>query len=365
MARSAKLTVFGALALVLGGCKVSIDLVASGDYDASVDRSSDSPYGDFDPNNPPVVREIQGDISPVTDPSLFLWEDTYYVFSSGPGISVRSSKDLINFKLEPQVFAQNPAWIAEKIVAFKVGDLWSPHVLTWDNKTIHLYYAASTFSTDCACIGHATATSLGPGQAFVDDQSPVICSNLSSSCLDSNLKDTGPDNFTAIDPAVMADESGNLWMVFGSFGSGIQMIQLDPKNGRRLDPHSTPVVVAARPSRAIQAASLYHGKDYYYLFVSFDGSPNHLLRVGRSRTVTGPYLDSEGMDMREGGGRPVFAADSNAYFKGGGSNVIFDDGNQRWNVYHAYDAVQKSPPSTLRISPLVFDSNGWPVSAGP
>jgi arabinan endo-1,5-alpha-L-arabinosidase len=35
-----------------------------------------------------------------------------------------------------------------------------------------------------------------------------------------------------------------------------------------------------------------------------------------------------------------------------------------YNVYHAYDADQNGA-STLRVSELAWDKDGWPVSGGP
>jgi arabinan endo-1,5-alpha-L-arabinosidase len=343
------------------GLDASIDVAeAPGEVHDAAAAGVEAPYGDYNPDAPPQILPIGGDIF-VTDPTLFRWQDTYWVFSSGAGISVRSSKDLKTFQLEKQVFAQNPSWIA--LMVPKVGgDLWSPYVLSWDRTTIHLYYAASWPGATCACIGHATASSIAPVQTFVDDGIPVICSNSTTACVDQSLTPTDP--FTAIDPAVILDDAGNPWMVFGSWESGIQMIELD-RDGTRLDPNTKPAVVAARApgeSKAIQAASLYHFRDYYYLFVSFEGSPNHILRAGRAKKVTGPYMDSDGKDMKDGGGRLVLQGDAN--FKGPGSNMVFDDQNQRLNVYHAYDVSQNNKV-VLRIAQLVFDNEGWPKSAGP
>lgn len=52
-----------------------------------------------------------------------------------------------------------------------------------------------------------------------------------------------------------------------------------------------------------------HG-DYYYLFVSFDYcckglKSNYKVMVGRSKAVTGPYLDKDGKAMDKGGGSLV------------------------------------------------------------
>jgi len=42
--------------------------------------------------------------------------------------------------------------------------------------------------------------------------------------------------------------------------------------------------------------------------------------------------------------------------------MVFDGVDQRWNVYHAYNA---NGDAVLRLAPLRFDDQGWPVSAGP
>jgi arabinan endo-1,5-alpha-L-arabinosidase len=279
----------------------------------------------------------------LTDPTLFRWQDTYWLFSTGPGLAVHSSKDLSTFRKENQVFAQNPGWISQTLP--QVTDLWSPDVHAW-NGTIHLYYSASTFSTDKSCIGHATTTAMG--QPFVD-QGSLICSNLTGST----------ENYNTIDPTVLTSPTDDPWMVFGSWDSGIKLIALD-RDGKRRD--DTIYSVAARTSSnlPIQAASLYRWRDYYYLFVSYENSPNHSLRMGRSKQVTGPYLDRDGQSMLTGGGTVLLS--SNDQFKGAGSNMIFDDQNQRLNVYHAYDT---NGTAQLRIGQLFFDNGGWPVTAGP
>ena len=330
MASRAKRLAACALPLVLCGCKGPGDIVAAS-------------LGDYDPKHPPIL--IQVEAVKLTDPTMFRWHDTYWVFSTGPGISVHSSKDLVTFQQETQVFASNPAWIGQKLP--QTTDLWSPDVHAW-NGTIHLYYAASTFSSNHSCIGHATTTSLDLPFTFIDHGS-VICSNLTST----------PDNFNTIDPAVLVDNPEAPWMVFGSWESGIKLIALD-RDGNRLDTKIYSVAARSTDNPALQAASLYRWRDYFYLFVSFDNSPNHSLRVGRATQVTGEYLDSDRKSMMNGGGTVILPNDS--HFKGAGSNMVFDDENQRLNVYHAYDT---SGASVLRIGQLFFDENGWPITAGP
>src|ERR1043166_9433725 len=45
-------------------------------------------------------------------------------------------------------------------------------------------------------------------------------------------------NHNAIDPAIFHDNDGSLWMTYGSYWTGIKLIQLDPHTGKRKAPDS-------------------------------------------------------------------------------------------------------------------------------
>ena len=126
--------------------------------------------------------------------------------------------------------------------------------------------------------------------------------------------------------------------------------------------------LATRPgTTAIQAPFLFRWRNYYYLFVSFDACCNdanypHTLRVGRSKDLKGPYVDRDGKRMLDGGGTLLLASDS--HFRAPGSNMVFEENGLRLNVYTAYD-VDNGGAATLRIAPLYFDNDGWPVPIGP
>lgn len=321
------------LALGLAGCQPA-DTVASS-------------YGDYDPAHPPTTRALAGKID-ITDPCLFRWGDTYWVFSTGIKIARHSSTDLTTFREEDPVFTDNPAWIAQKLTKSTVTDLWSPEVRVFGG-LIHLYYAASAFGTSQGCIGHATTISLD--QPF-QDQGPIICTGLGAA----------KETYEAIDPTVILGDDGRPWLGFGSGSSGIHLLALDD-NGARLDDQIITIVTRPTDNPAVQASFLYHWRDHFYVFASVDGyNPSHALRVGRAEKVTGPYVDRDGRRLLDGGGTLVLSTDS--HFKGPGSNSILDDNGQRWNTYHAYD-LSRNNAVTLRIAPLFFDNEGWPVTAGP
>jgi arabinan endo-1,5-alpha-L-arabinosidase len=77
--------------------------------------------------------------------------------------------------------------------------------------------------------------------------------------------------------------------------------------------------------------------------------------------VLGPYVDREGRALLQGGGTLVL--DAGGAFVGPGHNAVLIDGTRAYNVYHAYLATNGA--SQLRISELVWDEAGWPISGGP
>lgn len=103
---------------------------------------------------------------------------------------------------------------------------------------------------------------------------------------------------------------------------------------------------------------------YFYLFVSFDFccrgvESDYNIRVGRSESVTGPYIDRDGKAMLDGGGTLLLSGSKR--WRGPGHNGIYTDSTTDWLVYHAYDADQIGI-SKLRIEALVWDADGWPIA---
>ncbi len=325
----------GSVLAVSAACDGHSDLVAAS-------------YGEFEPNRPPQAVAMSGTV-PFHDPTMFRSSARYWIYGSGQGLEAKSSSDMQLWQTEARVFDQNPSWIANLLP--DVTALWSPSVVYFGSQ-YHLYYSASVYGSNQSCIGHATAKTIQAGTVF-DDHSSVICSAQT-------------DDFNAIDPSVYLKTESEPWLVFGSFNTGIKLIPLDSTGGRL----GTQIVALAQRSSdnpAIQEPYIYKWQDYYYLFVSFDQccqgvNSTHNIRVGRSQELLGPYIDKDGVDMMKGGGTLVLAG--NTRWPGPGSNVIFDYGSKRYNVYHAYDA-DNSGVNTLRIAELAFDNDGWPVSGGP
>ena len=59
----------------------------------------------------------------VHDPVVIKQKDTYYLFCTGNGISVYSSKDLKKWDKQPQVFKEKPVW-ADGVAADFKNHIW-------------------------------------------------------------------------------------------------------------------------------------------------------------------------------------------------------------------------------------------------
>jgi arabinan endo-1,5-alpha-L-arabinosidase len=298
--------------------------------------------------------ELRGDIHDVHDPSIIREGDTYYLFSTRAGIYIRCSKDLTSWEWCGDVFGYLPAWAVKDVPG--LSGLWAPDISYFNGK-YHLYYSASTFGSNRSSIGLATNQTLDTESEKYKwvDQGKVIGSQIS-------------DDWNAIDPNVVLDEEGQPWLSFGSFWSGIKLRRLDPATGKLSSRDQTLYSLASRSRTeglpgAIEAPAIIRKNGYYYLFVSFDFccrgvKSTYNIRVGRSRHVIGPYTDRSGKLMMEGGGTLIAAGAGR--WRGPGHCAILQDKGGEKLVYHAYDAERRGT-STLRIKPLVWESDGWPA----
>lgn len=71
------------------------------------------------------------------DPVLIKQGDTYYLFATGHGISVMSSKDLQNWKFEKPVFDKAPQWAVETVKDYN-GHTWAPDII-FHNGVYHCF----------------------------------------------------------------------------------------------------------------------------------------------------------------------------------------------------------------------------------
>ena len=165
----------------------------------------------------------------------------------------------------------------------------------------------------------------------------------------------------AIDAGLLLDPTtGRLWLSYGTYFGFIRMVELDPATGRRMEGNE-PVNVAID----CEATDLIYRNGWYYLLGTHgtccDG-PNstYNIVVGRSRNVTGPYVDNMGREMLKGGGKMVIAARNRKTGPGHFGRYIVDDGVEKMSFHYEAD-FDRGGRSVLAILPLLW-KNDWPVA---
>jgi arabinan endo-1,5-alpha-L-arabinosidase len=286
------------------------------------------------------AQALSGSIG-IHDPSVIQASNgCFYAFGTGTWLPILKSCGMFgSWARLKNVFSSLPSWIPS-VIGSSPGNLWAPDINFFNGK-YYLYYAASTFGSNTSVIGLATATDI---EGTWTDQGEVLRSNSSN-------------NFNAIDP----DYNGG-WLSFGSFWDGIKMRKINTTTGKLDTSNTTLVSLASRGGGAIEAPSIQFNGGFYYLFVSFDKccaglSSTYRIMVGRSTSITGPYVDQNGVNMRNGGGTQLLATNG-AEVGPGGQDVM---GN--YMVYHFYDG-NANGAAKLNIRPINF-SNGWPVLGAP
>ena len=289
----------------------------------------------------------------VHDPCIAKDGEDYYVYSTGSGIPIRRSPDLIHWQQIGRVFMEDaPAWAKEAVPGSR--GIWAPDIACVNGR-FRLYYSVSTFGSNRSVIGLATNTTLDPLRADYhwEDEGLVFESWHTS-------------DFNAIDPNFVYALPQH-FLCFGSFWSGIKMIPLDPGTGKPLDEGTMTALARRAAPDALEAPFLIQNGPYFYLFVSFDYccrglSSTYNIRIGRAQQITGPYYDQSGQAMLEGGGTLLLGSEGNAIGPGGCSVLQRPEGDLL--VYHIYDGA-RAGAATLQVGPLDWTAEGWPVAGAP
>jgi len=310
----------------------------------------------------PNLLSLSGDFG-THDPAIIKQGDTYYLFCTGGRrrrniVPIRVSKDLKTWTRAGHVLDELPAWVADEVP--KARNAWAPDISFFNGK-YHLYYSLSSFGVNESAIGLATNVTLDPADPAYkwNDEGLVVRSR------------TGEDDFNAIDPNIVVEDDGKVWLNWGSFWGGIMMRRIDPDTGKpssedtklyrlasreRADQHQTPPVEGA-----IEAPFIVRHGDHWYMFVSWDfccrgARSNYKVVVGRSSEVTGPYLDKNSTPLAEGGGTLLIEAATDKW-RGSGHPAVLHDADTDYLLVHSYTADRGNPQ--LQISTIEWEE-GWP-----
>jgi arabinan endo-1,5-alpha-L-arabinosidase len=317
-------------------------------------NASGGPRGDHPPRG---TLEMTGDIGdfvqgevddPVHDPAIVKDGRTYHVFSTGilrnpedpGGIFVRRSRGTLAGPWESMDEIPVPEWTRQ----YNPNHLWAPDVVKRGN-TFYLYYAASSFGQNSSAIGVASTRTPGDVDSWVD-HGPVVVS------------EAGVHDYNAIDPFVLKDR-GTWWIAFGSHWSGIKIQRL-----ASMTEATGPVLSLADrrvPPNAVENPAIFKRGPYYYLLVSWDRccagvDSTYKVAVGRSRSLTGPYVDRDGVSLMEGGGTVILDGDGNQI--GTGAADVHTEFGLNYIVHHYYDA-DANGVIRMQIRSMEWE-DGWP-----
>ena len=295
------------------------------------------------------VHALEGETG-IHDPStVIVHAGRYYTYGTG-GLPILSSDDGWTWQRQGSVMSALPdGKPGAETLARGGNNSWAPDVVRVGDQYF-MYYSAPGTQPKSA-IGLLVGRTLDPSSPDYGwrDAGPVVWSD-------------GIEDSNAIDPGVLLDPTdGRLWLTYGSYFGYIRLVELDPKTGKRRYPDRAPVNIAVNS----EASILIHRDGWYYLLVTHGSccqgaNSTYNIRMGRSRKVTGPYLDNMGVDMLEGGGK-LFAASRGRHVGPGHFGLLdLGQGLQKFSLHYEAD-LDRGGVSVLDIRPLLW-RDGWPVA---
>jgi len=287
----------------------------------------------------------------IHDPSTVIQDaGHYYTYGTGNGIPVLTSDDGWSWRRAGSLMSAVPGGKAGAAVLARGGNnTWAPDVIHIGDK-FFVYYSAPATQPKSA-IGLLVGRTLDPQSPDYqwEDGGPVAWSD-------------GIEDSNAIDPGVLLDPTdGRLWLSYGSYFGYIRLVELDPKTGKRRFPERAPVNIAINSEASIPI----YRDGWYYLLVTHGSccagaNSTYNIRVGRSRKVSGPYLDNMGVDMLEGGGK-LFAGSRGRHIGPGHfGRLDLGQGVEKFSMHYEAD-LDRGGVSVLDIRPLLW-RDGWPVA---
>ena len=289
--------------------------------------------------------------SAIHDPStVILCDGKFYTYGTGGGLPGLVSDDGWTWRSGGSAMQGLPGGRpGPEVLALGGNNSWAPDIIHLGDR-YYMYYSAPATQPRSA-IGMMSNKTLDPGSADYEweDGGPVAWSD-------------GVEDSYAIDPGLLLDpNSGKLWLTYGSYFGYISLVELDPKTGKRVDPNATPVNIAVNCEGSIM---IFHD-GWYYLLANHGSccagaNSSYNIRVGRSKEVTGPFVDNIGVGMLQGGGKLFLGSSGRVVGAGHFGLLDLGDGVQKFSCHFEAD-LDQGGSSVLDIRPLLWEG-GWPVA---
>lgn len=366
----------------------------------------------------------QWNLANVHDPSVVLAEDGYYYMYqtdasygnahlAGGHFHGRRSKDLVNWEYLGGTMKELPEWVIPKLneIRTEMGleattansadfGYWAPCVRKVKDGLYRMYYSI-------VCPGTISGDGTWSERAFIglmENDNPAnndgwvdkgyVITNASDKGLDFNVAANNYENsyykWNAIDPSYFIDKDSKHWLIYGSWHSGIALVELDAESGKVKaelpKPWGTSEDIAAYGKliatrnmssrwQASEGPEVIYRDGYYYLFLAYDElSVVYNTRVARAEHIEGPYWGIDGTDVTTTGGDILPVVTHPYKFNGSDGWVgishccVFDDGNDNW-----YFASQGRFPANVggnassnslmmgHVRSIRWTEDGWPV----
>ena len=309
------------------------------------------------------------------DPDVWQGDDgNYYTFStagakySGGLGKFLCSEDMVRWDTIPDY-----VWTLETLAQLKkYGDnIWAPQVVKIKDQWLMYVSCYTSESKSAIAVLTLDSETFPTGDGA---HGPWSFHSVLTQSSVSKINDT-------IDPFVVEDpETGKVWMFFGGVDK-VYRVELASDGLSLAEENPTYTHVAGLKysedhsrEKVFEASSLYYHDGYWYLFVSAGlySDYSYSLKVGRSETLTGDFVDKNGNSLKDGIATKILSTPkSSTDFWGPGHNGgIFKDIEGRTYMYyhcHAKDVpvtVAGYTPRALMLQQMFWGENGWPYFKG-
>ncbi|KAI9926385.1 hypothetical protein MW887_004149 [Aspergillus wentii] len=317
----------------------------------------------------------------IHDPTIIKVGPTYYSYGVGEHMVIHEAPSMDGpWKQTGHVLD------AESVIP--KGDRkapWAPTTIQLGD-TFYIYYCVSVSGCRDSAIGVATSKTPGPGDWT--DHGAIFESGSGPG------SDQTPFNSSnAIDPAVLVESDGKGYVSFGSYWSGIWQVPLgedlispgDVSQANHLAyapkamfPGSTnpehPECADPSGGRPVEGSFISYHAPWYYLWFSYGqccgfdlnnlpppGDEYHI-RVGRSVSPHGPFVDKDGVDLVDGGGTTVYGSNRDVYAPGGNGVLVDEDGDKLFYHYQNKTvSITDFWDARMGWNKLEYPG-GWPVA---
>ncbi len=349
------------------------------------------------------------------DPSIFKdFDGTYYIF--GSFLTGGSTQDLYNWTsldariqggFSQEVRDQIKAWNKDENADGWNGYLWAPDIIYNPHMEKYCMYLSANGDDWKSNIVLLTADDImGPydyagsivyggfdADNYGETDAPKVLgeSEIPERYVVNGIANRKWGNMwpNCIDPCVIFDDEGNLWMSYGSWSGGIFMLELDEETGLRdysvtyeSNEHSDAYFgakIAGGSYASGEASYIQKIGDYYYLFISYgalEARGGYNVRIFRSQRPDGDYVDLLGntpyfdrlvqnfnlsVGVRLMGGYKWRNFNVGQVAQGHNSAFVDDDG-RAYMVFHTRTA-NGTEGHNVKVHQLFMTKEGWLVAA--